>query len=131
MRRTLGGVALLITAGCLPLLAACTGHGTGAVSVVPGAVTGSLLRVGGPAPGAPVPLPGQVVATSKAGARFTATVRGNGRYRLTLSPGTYQVTGHSPVVYSNGAQMLCTAARPVHITAGKTTSGVDVICSIS
>ena len=131
MRRTPGGIALPIAAGCLPLLAACTGHGTGAVNVAPGAVSGSLLRVGGPAPGAPVPVPGQIVATSRAGARFTATVGGDGRYRLTLSPGTYQVTGHSPMVYSNGAQMLCTAARPVHISAGKTTSGVNVICSIS
>jgi hypothetical protein len=131
MRRALGGIALLVGAGCLTLLAACTGHGTVAVTVVPGAVSGSLLRVGGPSPGAAVPLPGQVVATSKAGPRFAATVGGDGRYRLTLSPGTYQVTGHSPMVYSNGAQMLCTAARPVRITAGKTTSGVDVICSIS
>ena len=127
----MSGIALLTTGGCLLLLAACTGHGTVAGNAVPGAVSGSLLRVGGPAPGAPVPLTGQVVATNSAGTRFTATVGGNGRYRLTLSPGTYQVTGHSPMVYSNGAQMLCTAARPVHITAGKTTSGVDVICSIS
>ena len=129
MRRTTGGIALLIAAAGLPLLAACTGHGTSAVNA--GAVSGSLLRVGGPSPGSPVPLTGQVVATSSAGARFTAAVGGNGRYRLMLSPGTYQVTGHSPMVYVNGAQMLCAAARPVHVSAGKTTSGVDVICSIS
>jgi hypothetical protein len=125
----MGGIALLTAAGCLPLLTACTGHGTGAASA--GAVSGSLLRVGGPSPGAAVPLTGQVVATSATGTRFTATVSGNGRYRLTLSPGTYQMTGHSPMVYVNGAQMLCEAARPVHIMAGKIASGVNVICSIS
>jgi hypothetical protein len=129
MRRIMGGIALLVAAVGLPLLAACTGHGTSAVNA--GAVSGSLLRVGGPSPGAPVPLTGQVVATSSAGTRFTVAVGGNGRYRLTLSPGTYQVTGRSPMVYVNGAQMPCAAARPVHITAGKTASGVDVICSIS
>jgi hypothetical protein len=129
MRRIMGGLALLVAAGGMPLLAACTGHGTSAVNA--GAVSGSLLRVGGPSPGAPVPLTGQVVATSSAGTRFTVAVGGSGRYRLTLSPGIYQVTGRSPMVYVNGAQMPCAAARPVHITAGKTASGVDVICSIS
>jgi hypothetical protein len=127
MKRTMAGFASLIA--CLPLLAACTGNGNGAVGG--GAVSGSLLRVGGPSPGAAVALSGQVVATNSAGTRFTAAVGSNGRYRLALSPGSYQMTGHSPMVYVNGAQMLCTAMRPVHITAGKTTSGVDVICSIS
>jgi hypothetical protein len=56
----MGGIALLIAAGCLPLLTACTGHGASAVNE--GAVSGSLLRVGGPSPGAPVALTGQVVA---------------------------------------------------------------------
>ncbi len=125
----MGGIALLITAGCLPLLAACSGQGTTAVNA--GVLSGSLLRVGGPSPGAAVPLAGQVVATSATGTRFTVTVGGNGRYRLALSPGTYDVTGHSPMVYVNGAEMLCEAARPVHITTGRTASGVDVICSVS
>jgi hypothetical protein len=120
------GIAVLIA--CLPPLAACTGNGSGAAGG--GAVSGSLLRVGGPSPGAAVALSGQVVATNAAGTRFTAAVGSSGRYRLALSPGTYQLTGHSPMVDSNGAQMLCAATRPVHITAGKTASGVDVICSV-
>lgn len=53
-----------------------------------GTVAGTLVRAGGPAPGSAIPLPGRMVATGSAGARFTAAVGKNGRFRLTLPPGT-------------------------------------------
>ena len=59
-------------------------------------VTGLLVRVGGPAPGSPVPLPGTVVARTPAGGQFTTTTGKNGRFQLSLPPGAYRLTGHSP-----------------------------------
>jgi outer membrane protein assembly factor BamB len=96
----------------------------------PGTVAGTLVRIGGPAPGSPVPLPGRVVAIGSAGARFTTAVGTNGRFRLSLLPGTYRLTGYSPLVRANGAQMSCAALHPVHVTADKTRRDVDVVCSI-
>jgi hypothetical protein len=54
----------------------------------------------------------------------------NGRFRLSLLPGTYRLTGYSPLVRANGAQMSCAALHPVRVTAGKTRRDVDVLCSI-
>jgi len=91
-------------------------------SSVTGTVTGVLVSAGGPAPGAPVPLPGQVVAVSTDGSRHTATAGRSGRYRLSLPPGTYRLTGHSPMVRSEGTEMLCTGAHAIHVTARTTES---------
>jgi len=120
-----GAVVLAVLAGLV--LAGCSGHH---VTPPPGSVTGTLIRVGGPAPGAAIPLPGRVVATSSAGARFSAAVPRNGRYRLSLPPGTYRLTGYSPLVYSGGSELRCVATRAVHLASGQTAPGVDVICSI-
>src|SRR5258707_7207774 len=67
-------------------------------------VTGLLVRVGGPAPGSPVPLPGTVVAWNAAGEQFTNTTGKNGRFQLSLPPDTYRLTGHSPQVMGDGQQ---------------------------
>jgi hypothetical protein len=61
----------------------------------PGTAAGTLVRTGGPAPGPPVPLPGRVVAIGSAGARFTTGVGTNGRFRLSLLPGKYRLTGYT------------------------------------
>jgi len=62
---------------------------------VAGTIAGALVRVGGPSPGAPVALPGQVTATSSAGRKFTVTVGKSGKFVLSVSPGEYKLTGHS------------------------------------
>jgi Polysaccharide lyase family 4, domain II len=93
-------------------------------------VTGLLVRVGGPAPGSPVPLPGTVAARNAAGAQFTATTGKNGRFRLSLPPGTYRLTGHSPQVIGDGQQELCLAVRTVHVTRRTALHNVWVVCSI-
>jgi hypothetical protein len=92
-------------------------------------VTGILVRVGGPAPGSPVPLPGTVVARNVAGGQFTVTTGKNGRFQLSLPLGTYRLTGHSPLMQSD--QMLCTAIRAVHVTKTKPIRNIQVVCSIS
>ncbi len=93
-------------------------------------MAGTLVRVGGPAPGAAVPLPGRVTAIGSAGVRFTVTVGNNGRFSLMLPPGTYRLIGYSPLVWANSAEMRCTAQHSVQVTTGKLMRDVDVVCSI-
>jgi hypothetical protein len=93
-------------------------------------VTGLLVRVGGPAPGSPVPLPGTVVAQNATGEQFTTTTGKDGRFQLSLPPGTYRLTGHSPQVMGGGQQLLCRAERTVHVTRHKPVHNIWVICSI-
>jgi hypothetical protein len=111
-----------------PQMTATAATGTGRPAT--GTVVGALVRVGGPAPGSAVPLTGQVIAVSSRGARFAIAAGARGRYRLSLPPGAYRLTGRSPIVHVNGAQMRCAAAHPVQVTAGETASDVDVICSV-
>jgi hypothetical protein len=125
MRRTLGAiVALLATASAV---AGC-GSGRAVSTTAIGTVAGRFVRVGGPAPGSAVPLPGQVVAIDSAGTRHTVTVGKNGRFRLSLPAGTYRLAGYSPLI--QGGKARCSAAHVVHVTMGRTTRHVTVVCSI-
>jgi hypothetical protein len=94
-----------------------------------GLVIGFFLMVGGPAPGVSVRLPGRVIATSTTGRRFTVAVKYLGRFQLRLPPGTYQLTGYSPRVRANHAEMRCVASHPVHVRAGQSTRR-NVYCSV-
>src|SRR5262245_16629058 len=113
----------------LPLLAGLTLVGCTHNSAH-GTVAGELVAVGGPAPGGPVPLPGHVVALNSTGDRFAVAVRANGQFRMSLPPGDYRLEGYSPRVRSDGAEMRCLAAKSLHVTSGKYSRGVDVVCSI-
>lgn len=118
-----------VAAASIPILAGCGGQpGYGQT------VTGMLVRVGGPAgpkgPPPPVPLPGTVVARNAAGQQFTATTGKDGRFQLSLPPGTYRLTGQSPQVMVNGKQMLCAADRAIHLMKHRPLRNISVICSI-
>jgi hypothetical protein len=91
-------------------------------------VHGRFVRVGGPAPGSPVPLPGTITARAAAGETFTATAGKNGRFRLSVPPGRYHVTGRSPLMQSG--QMVCAATAELRVTHGKPAGPVTVVCSI-
>jgi hypothetical protein len=91
-------------------------------------VRGRFVRVGGPAPGLPFPLPGTITARSASGQTFTATAGANGRFKLSLPPGRYHVTGRSPLMQSG--QMVCDATARLRVTRGKPSRLVTVICSI-
>lgn len=93
------------------------------------AVPGTFVRVGGPAPGSPVPLPGTITARAATGQTFTATVGRNGRFTLSLPPGSYHVTGRSPLIQSG--RMICAATAELRLTRGKPAGPVTVVCSIS
>jgi hypothetical protein len=92
-------------------------------------VPGTFVRVGGPAPGSPFPLPGTITARAATGQTFTATAGQDGRFKLSLPPGTYRVTGRSPLMQSG--QMICAATAELHVTRGRPARPVTVVCSIS
>jgi hypothetical protein len=91
-------------------------------------VPGAFVRVGGPAPGSPAPLPGTITARTAMGKTFTATAGRDGRFTLSLPPGTYQVTGRSPLMQSG--QMICAAAAELQVSRGQPARHVTVVCSI-
>jgi hypothetical protein len=122
-------VAVVVAAIAL-ILAGCSSPPAGSRTVA-----GALMRSGGPAglsgPPPTVPLPGTIVARNAAGQQFTATAGNDGRFELSLPPGTYQVTGHSPQVRDNNQEMLCTAQGAVHVTKHEPLRKVWVFCSVS
>ena len=91
-------------------------------------VRGTFVRVGGPPPGSPFPLPGTITARAASGETFTATSGRNGRFTLSLSPGSYHVTGRSPLMQSG--QMVCAAPAELRVTRNKPATSVTVVCSI-
>jgi hypothetical protein len=92
-------------------------------------VSGTFIRVGGPAPGAPFPLPGTITARTAAGAMFTATAGSNGRFKLSLPPGAYHVTGRSPLIQSG--QAVCDATKELRVSRSTPEPHITVVCSIS
>jgi hypothetical protein len=92
-------------------------------------VTGTLVSVGGPAPGSPVPLPGHVTAIGRDGDRVrTVTVSKSGKFTMRLAAGTYRFTGTSPRIDSG--HLACRATHRIHVLGTLPVSGVEVECSI-
>jgi hypothetical protein len=88
-------------------------------------VTGRLEGVGGPAPGAPRGWRGSV---SWAGPTHgTVRVDSDGLFMLSLPPGRYRLTGHSPQ-YGDG-NYLCQAPHPLVVRAGRPLH-LDVLCQM-
>jgi hypothetical protein len=110
------GAGIMVLAGC--------GGGPDPGHVVPG----RFVRAGGPAPGAPFPLPGTITARAATGQSFTATAGRDGRFTLSLPPGRYQVTGRSPLIGSG--HVTCPATRELRVARGKPAGPVTVVCSI-
>jgi hypothetical protein len=123
MGRVLTSGGAVIAAACV--LAAC---GNSAAATSGRVVTGQLIRIGGPAPGLPIPLPGQIEARDGSGHHYAVPVGRDGRFRLHLPPGTYLVTGHSPQIQDGKG--LCSAAKTVTVTRTGLLKNVHVICQI-
>jgi hypothetical protein len=107
----------------IAVLASCGGS-AGYHQTVPG----TFVRVGGPAPGSPVPLPGTITARAATGETFTARAGRNGRFTLSLPAGAYRVTGRSRLMQSG--QMVCVATAELHVLRGNPAASVTVVCSI-
>ena len=90
-------VASAIASGCLG------GGSHPDVATVP--TTGVVVTVGGPAPGAPAPIPGVELRLVGAGGSVNVRADRRGRFTADLAPGTYRVTitGHGPT--ANGQPM--------------------------
>jgi hypothetical protein len=120
VRTSLG---LPLAAVCLSgFMVACSGQAPSG-----GTLTGHLYGVGGPAPGLPRPWPGTVILAGP-GIRRDIPVGASGSYSAMVSPGTYTVTGRSPL-YESGA-VLCRAAGVATVTSGHSTTA-DVLCQMS
>ena len=120
-----GCCVIVAAAASISILAGCSGQ-AGPHQMV----TGLLVRVGGPSPGSPVPLAGTVVAQNAAGGQFTTSTGKNGRFQLSLPPGAYRLTGHSPQVIVNNQQMLCIAEHAVRVIRRQPLHNIWVVCSI-
>jgi hypothetical protein len=115
--------AVAVLAVGLALLAGCSTN-PGYRQTVPG----KFVRVGGPAPGSAFPLPGTITARAASGQAFTATSARDGRFTLRLPPGSYRVTGRSPLMQSG--QMICAATAELHVIRSQPAQPVTVVCSI-
>jgi hypothetical protein len=123
--------AIAAAALSLVVVTAVTGcQHSGPDGITAGTVTGRLLRVGGPAPGSPVPLPGSVTAAGPGGhPSGTVSVGKDGWFTIRNLPvGRYWLTGTSPLIGSGRA--TCRAVAAVRVRTGHV-SRADVICSIS
>ena len=114
-------------AGLLVLPLAVLAPMTGCSNPGQGAVTGHLSRVGGPAPGAPTPMAAGTVVADGPGGRHTVSITPDGRYTLTLPPGTYTLTGSGPE-YLDG-RTPCAATATVTVKPGQVIDA-DVYCQV-
>jgi hypothetical protein len=118
----------------LPASAAGTLGSTGcnpARKAPDGTIEGRLVRVGGPSPGSPVGLSGEVVANQAlVGLGYPTTTGPTGIFKLSVPAGRYTLTGSSPKVLSDGEPLACSAKGQAIVGPGRTTSGVLVVCSI-
>lgn len=91
-----------------------------------GIVSGHFVRVGGPAPGAPVPISGRITFGSQHG-NVVIDVARDGGFTAHLAPGHYAVTGTSPQVqFGDGPCSVPTTVDVVN--SGRVTT--DVICNV-
>jgi len=78
--------------------------------------TGVIVTVGGPAPGAPAPIPGVELRLVGAGGSVNVRANRRGRFTAVLAPGTYQVTitGHGPTASGQPMQPTPDTIRVPH-----------------
>lgn len=120
VRRT--SVVALASALAAFSLASC---GSPSVTVM---VTGKLEVSGGPAPGAPRPLNGEIRLRAEDGKSYTATTGPDGRFSINVPPGSYTVRGKSREY--EGGRWACLAPHRVKAKA-KSTGAVHVFCEES
>ncbi len=94
-----------------------------------GTISGNLLAVGGPVDVPSRPLRGKVVvkdsSSGMSGDIDIVVVGADGRYLVAVRPGTYTVTGSSPMY--DGGHTPCPAGVPVVVRGGGNVF-VNVLC---
>lgn len=99
-------------------------EGTTVVPEATGTLSGSLLAIGGPAPGSPRPLAGKVTAEGHH-VSYSATVGPSGRFSLQVAGGVYTLKGSS--AQFNDGTTACLAENPVTVAQGRAVNA-DVYC---
>jgi hypothetical protein len=99
-------------------------NGTTVVPETTGTLSGSLLAVGGLAPGSPRPLAGKITAEGNT-VIYSATVGPSGRFSFQVTSGTYTLKGSSPQF--NDGTTACLADNPVTVIKGRTRNA-NVYC---
>ena len=112
----------VVLAGAVLAIAGCS-----TASGPTGTVTGTYLRVGGPAGTANVPLPGTVSFRSGTGSVITVSSNSTGRFTGQLPPGSYTVTATSSLI--NDGTSTCSRPLTTRVQAGKTVT-LTLICDI-
>jgi hypothetical protein len=92
-----------------------------------GTVTGSFIRVGGPAGTPNVPLPGTISFRGQDGSVFSLSSDSTGRFTGQLPAGTYVVTAASSQI--NDGKFPCSRPLTAQVHAGHTTA-IALICDI-
>jgi hypothetical protein len=92
-----------------------------------GTVTGTYIRVGGPAGTANVPLPGTITFLAGSGPVISVSSDSTGTFTGHLPPGTYAVTATSSLI--NGGKYTCSRPLTTRVQAGKTVT-LTIICDI-
>lgn len=103
------------------ILTACSSSSPASVGTAPtttGSVQGLLQTVGGPAPGLPKPVSGNVVITNANGVQTGVSVGSSGRFTLHLTEGTYSLSGHLK------DQQLTCIKQTIHVNPP---SNIDVL----
>jgi hypothetical protein len=102
--------------------------GASHASTATGWLTGRLVTVGGPAPGAAHPVAGKVTVSGR-GVHVDVKVGKDGAYAVSLPPGWYMVTGRSPSVIVNDREAPCPSSKEARVKSHDAVV-LDAICSI-
>jgi hypothetical protein len=107
---TAAAVAVIASAAACSLSKAGSTNGGDLPGSAPstGTIVGTLEMVGGPPGANPEPVPGYATATRDGGRSFP--VKEDGRFRIELTPGTYQLTGRN-ALFNNG-KAIAAMSRP-------------------
>jgi hypothetical protein len=92
-----------------------------------GTVTGTYIRVGGPAGTANVPLPGTISFRAGNGSTISVSSDSTGTFTGQLPPGSYTVTATSSLI--NEGKSTCSRPLTTRVQAGKAVS-LTIICDI-
>jgi hypothetical protein len=132
-------IMIVAAASAVPLVAACSAagghqHRQHQHTTDLGLVTGKFERVGGPlqrnGKTLTVALPGTVTFTAAHGRPALVRVGKSGRFAVRLSPGSYRVSGESPLVEGFGGRSAsCSLQLTITVSAGHSQQ-IKVICAV-